>query len=201
MTQTQPPQIPPRIWYEDRDGNRYVPDLAKESGFPDLPGFRYYHHRTPDLHHHVDVRGIAEEIAACKHENTRPTGGWVDGVEGRECLDCESSQTRHFREPWPDKWEARYRRLTSMQVGWSEDLALAMSRPTEKELATARSRGFEPKLFGLKDAILIGSVACEACANALAHEYGLSWGYARGSEEWKRARTSCELCRPKVTVS
>lgn len=67
---------------------------------------------------------------------------------------------------------------------WSEDLVLAM--------ATGANGG---RKFKLSDAILIGSQSCERCMNALAHHYGLPWGYPEGSDQWKKCNTQCEMCR------
>lgn len=50
--------------------------------------------------------------------------------------------------------------------------------------------------YSARDAVLLASVACEGCMNVMAHEFGLTWGYEKGSEEHLKCNTSCELCRP-----
>jgi len=62
---------------------------------------------------------------------------------------------------------------------WPEDLVLAIVESGD---------------YSLSEAILIGANACGRCLNALAHDYGLDWGYAEGSEEWKNTNTKCEFC-------
>ena len=63
--------------------------------------------------------------------------------------------------------------------GWSADLALAI---------------FNSGDYTLSEAILISANACERCMNALAHKYGLDWGYEEYGEEWNKAGTSCKYC-------
>jgi len=62
---------------------------------------------------------------------------------------------------------------------WSEDLALAIANSGD---------------YRLGDAILISANSCERCMNALAYQYGLTWGYPEYSEEWKKCNTSCDFC-------
>lgn len=68
---------------------------------------------------------------------------------------------------------------------------LTFTSSVSNELATAMVRSGD---HDVRDAALIAGVACEACLNVLGHDYGLSWGYERYSDEWKLARTSCRFC-------
>ena len=63
--------------------------------------------------------------------------------------------------------------------GWSEDLVLAMTNSGK---------------YKLSEAILVAATACERCMNALACAYGLDWGYAADSDNYRKSRTSCEHC-------
>lgn len=61
---------------------------------------------------------------------------------------------------------------------WPEDLVLAMTAD-----------------YTLSDAILIAAHLCERCLNAAAYDYGLTWGYRRGSPGWLKANTTCPHCQ------
>lgn len=193
--------VPPAMWYENDQGDRFVPPHGEvRDSAPS--GFIYYHHRSSYLHHRVDRVARQEQVERCFHGENRPTGGWIDGVEGRECVECLGTQTRKVGDAWPEKWSSgNHRRIFAGEQGWQPDLVLAMTRPANEELRLSlqRNDGNAPGLWGLKDAIAIAAVACEACGNSLAWMYGLSWGYPEGSEEWKQAGTSCELCRESPT--
>jgi hypothetical protein len=65
---------------------------------------------------------------------------------------------------------------------WNEDLALAIAY---------RSNG-----WSLTDGIMIASLACERCMNALAYEANLNWGYPEFGEEWQETDTECQFCVP-----
>lgn len=43
--------------------------------------------------------------------------------------------------------------------------------------------------------VILVANSCERCMNALAYEYGLSWGYPIYSKDWHKAGTSCIHCR------
>lgn len=51
----------------------------------------------------------------------------------------------------------------------------------------------EPR--ALERALFIAAAACGRCMNVLAHMCGLDWGYRIDSDEAKRCKTSCDLCR------
>lgn len=72
-------------------------------------------------------------------------------------------------------------------TGWSEDLVLAMATKPRDIWRIS-----EP--YRLSEAILIAASACERCMNALAHRYGLPWGYHEESEEYLQSRTRCGFC-------
>ena len=46
------------------------------------------------------------------------------------------------------------------------------------------------------DAVIFCSQSCEACMNVMAYHQGLSWGYAKDSEDFKKCGTSCRFCAP-----
>lgn len=69
--------------------------------------------------------------------------------------------------------------VCAMNSGWQPDLVLALTR----------------KGMTLSEAIIVSATACERCMNVLADECGLSWGYAWGSEEWRKSNTVCDFCR------
>ncbi len=67
---------------------------------------------------------------------------------------------------------------------YPDDLALAIANSGE---------------YRLRDAITIAGTSCERCLNALCWHYevtkdGEREGYPEGSEEWLKARTSCQFC-------
>lgn len=62
---------------------------------------------------------------------------------------------------------------------YSEDLAVAIYNDTK---------------YSLGEAIIIAATSCERCMNALAHKYGLDWGYPEDCEEYKNSGTSCQFC-------
>jgi len=47
-----------------------------------------------------------------------------------------------------------------------------------------------------QDAVIFCSQSCEACMNVMAWHQGLSWGYAKDSEDFKKCGTSCRFCAP-----
>jgi len=80
---------------------------------------------------------------------------------------------------------------------YSTSLFLALTRPTFRERIVSLYRILRwIKPIEARQAQLMAAISCEGCMNVLAWEYGLSWGYKRGSEEHKKVRTSCELCDP-----
>ncbi len=88
--------------------------------------------------------------------------------------------------------------IASGSQTYSPELALAMARPSARQLFRALTRGYSPwRGIGLRQAILRAAISCERCMNALAHRHGCSWGYREGSAAYQRAGTSCELCRPE----
>lgn len=209
----------PYLWYENEKGVRWVPEdemhpllvkIAKALGTYEPPkghdtpkGFYYQCSRFPNEVHDSIFRGVLqEEVDACDHpeETIKRTGGWINGVKGRECQLCNGTQVVHKNEPWPDKWDANgSRMLMSGASTYSGDLVLAMTRPSLMELARQVYRyGFPAVPFGdYGQAVMYAAVSCEACRNALAYRYGLPWGYPRGSDDWYKAGTSCELCDPQ----
>lgn len=207
----------PCLWYENEDGVRWVPEsemhpwlikLAKLLGTYEPPeqdppkGFIYQRSRFPAEAHDRCLRAVLRsEVDACEHppEYVKRTGGWIDGVKGRECQMCNGTQVCDEDEEWPEEWEAEgTRTLMSGTTSYPVDLVMAMTRPSLVEIARQVYRyGFPAAPFGdYGQAVVYAAVACEACMNALAYRYGLSWGYPRGSDDWHKAGTSCELCDP-----
>lgn len=66
--------------------------------------------------------------------------------------------------------------------GWSEHLVLAMANSGK---------------YRLSEAILVVATSCERCMNALAHAYGLDWGYPPDSEDYETCGTRCRICELK----
>lgn len=99
------------------------------------------------------------------------------------------------------KDEGGSERIFSGATGYDEKLVLALVRPTFMERVRAFFRYGRPhRLFSYDDAVLLAAVGCGRCLNSLAHRVGLKWGYRKGSEEWVRARDSCEFCVPEKVI-
>ena len=186
------------LWFEDREGNVELPD-PETGDVKDPDRFMYQHFRSPlTLTTRVSATVLEKEVESCAHpsESIRPTYGWIDGTEGRECANCGGSQIRsgisvrkkwepkwfwNLRKPaWPKEWKAEGSyEILIRSTSVSEDLVLALV------------------MFGnfkLGEAILISATACERCLNVLAYDHNLRWGYEEGGDEWKEARTSCQFC-------
>lgn len=85
-------------------------------------------------------------------------------------------------------------------AGYSDDLVLAMTRPTLGERVRQVLRYGRPArraTFG--EAVLLAANTCERCTNVLRHRSGLRDGYRERSPEWHRAGTSCGRCESEVT--
>ena len=171
------------LWYENEDGDKFVPDLEGNMP-PDVPeGYKYQVSQFPTSLRTTYLKLVdPKEVAECPHpeEYVHPTHGWIDGVEGRECDYCGGTQTKNVGEEWPEEWDASgSSEVMAGESGWSEDLALAMTNSGD---------------YTLSEAILVAAQACERCMNALADQYGLDWGYPEFSDEWYKANTQCEFC-------
>jgi hypothetical protein len=173
----------PSLWYENKDGEKWIPPADYAGRTPPPDGFIYQHSQFPCVLHHNILRLIVEvEVEACEHPkgDIVPTGGWIDGIEGRRCTRCGGHQTRKEGAPWPETWDADgCVQLARGESSWPQDLALAMANSGK---------------WSLSEAILVAANACERCMNALAHEYGLDWGYPEGSPDWEKCGTSCQFC-------
>jgi hypothetical protein len=178
--------VPPILWYENEQGEKFIPDLTKDEVVNPPAGFIYQHSQFPkELVHNCRRSVVREEVDQCPHpaEDVHKTYGWIEGIEGRECSRCHGTQIKNIGDNWPDTWDANgSRTVISGNSSWPEDLVLAMAT-------------YETGRFRLSDAILIAANACERCMNALAYNYGLSWGYPEGSDEWKRCNTTCKFCK------
>lgn len=174
----------PILWYENEKGEKHVPTENQLKGNMSIPdGFLYQHSQFPTtLTHNVLRLTVMDEVDSCQHPEAsiQQTDGWVDGVEGRECNKCGGTQTKSKDQPWPKKWSSNgSRHVMTVNNGWSEDLVLAIANSGD---------------WNLRDAILVVANSCERCMNALAHKYGLKWGYPEFGDEWKKTGTSCEFC-------
>lgn len=174
----------PYLWYENENGDRWYPNL-RHPGNPDEdrpPEYLYQNSRFPHQITHSILRIVQpHEVAACEHPSDQvvATGGWIEGIDGRECHACNGVQVRNSNEPWPEEWEAQgSRRVMAGNTTWSEDLATELVK-----------RGVP-----ISDAILFSAIACERCVNIAAWKAGLPWGYPEDDENAKTAGTSCELC-------
>ncbi len=183
------------LWYENANGDKWYPRLDggehPEEGLPD--GFVYQHSQFPThLRHSILKLVQPSEVEECLHpiDSVFDTDGWVDGIIGRECKECNGTQVAEEAEGWPLDWSAYgSRSIVTMDSGWSEELALALC--TAK---TTPSAWDFPAQMTLSQAILISASACERCINAMAHGVGLSWGYPEFSEDWQKTKTYCDLC-------
>lgn len=190
------------LWYENAAGDKWVPkldgDKHPEDGLPE--GFVYQHSMFPTRLRHSILKIVQpSEVAACDHpsDHIRPTGGWVDGIKGRECRACNGTQVIEDDKDWPEKWDAEgSRSILSGSCGYSDELALALC--TAKEVAGNLKL---PHPLRLSQAIMIAVTACERCMNSLAHAVGLDWGYPEFSEDWQKCGTSCDLCEDEVDQS
>ena len=165
------------LWYENEKGEKAVPT----SPFTPPPGYHYQHVRDVALNHRIHKGILTSDVDSCPHPEgvLSRTGGWIDGVEGRECRKCGGTQTRSTGADWPSKWDAHgYRTILSGSQGWHDGLVTEMIR--QGKTAT--------------EAMLIGGIACERCMNVLLHQYGLKDGYAELSDDWMRAGTRCAFC-------
>lgn len=62
---------------------------------------------------------------------------------------------------------------------WPEDLVLAMANS---------------KMYSLSEAILVVARSCGRCMNAMAHEFGMKWGYPADSDDFLESNTHCMHC-------
>lgn len=196
----------PTLWYEDSEGNKWMPDHSQ--GYEEPPrGYIYQWSRFPAQLEENCLRSVVrEEVDACEHnpEWIKRTGGWIEGVKGRECERCCGTQVckeeDYPNDTWPDEWDASgSRSFIKGTTGYPADLVLAMLRPSVIELARQCYRyGFPAIPFlSYNQAVLHASIACEKCLNVLCYRYGTKDGYPYRSKEWHKAGTSCELCEPK----
>lgn len=172
------------LWYENDDGDKFIPDLSVNGHPGDPPkGYDIFVSRFPCHLRTTYLMMIdPEEVKNCNHpeEFIHSTNGWIDGVEGRECRQCGGHQIRNIDEDWPEEWDTEgHKSEFSGESGWPQDLVLAIVESGD---------------FNLEEAIVIGAESCERCMNALADKYGLDWGYPEGSEEWEECGTSCDFC-------
>lgn len=172
------PDTIPILWYENQEGDRWVPSYKDNESPPD--GFIYQHSRFPTVLRHNILKVIQrEEVDACNHtDSIVKTGGWTEGLEGRKCRRCGGSQLKDIDKPWPEEWDASgSQQVFTGESSYSEDLVVAMLKD-----------------YSLSQAILIAATCCERCMNAFAYGYGLTWGYEIFSDEWQAARTVCQFC-------
>ncbi len=191
------PKTIPTLWYEDKDGKKYYPDVDEAEQPP--KGYHYmYTMNVMTMHDEVLAIICQEDVDVCDHKKVKTTYGWIDGHEGRECIVCGGTQSKlmyydtpswwpsflrfpEIHKPWSKKWVGQgSKSLVKGETGIAEDLLLALI----------------PK-YGAHKAMLIAGVACERCHNSLLWEFtkGIKdKGYPEFSEEWKECGTSCIFC-------
>lgn len=186
------------LWYEDENANKYtnIKDYMTEF-YHNNYDIKYQHSESPNTITHNCLRLIKQpDVDKCKHSNTKPTYGWIEGIEGRKCLDCHGSQTRRVDDEWSNHWNGSGSiSIFTGTTSYSPDLVLAMSRPSLSEILKSMLRGyFFNKKYTFNNAVLIAARSCEKCVNSLGYKYGLNWGYKEYSDEWNKSSTSCNFC-------
>ncbi len=170
------------LWYEDKDGNK-LPCCDFDKPYETPEDARYQISRFPNTLSTSHLKLISQKEAdKCRHPRKYvvPTWGWIDGIVGRKCKMCGGTQTKKKWRPWPRKWNGYgSRNIMTANCSWSEDLVLKIANSGD---------------YTLGEAIIISASSCERCMNALAHKYGLDWGYEEGSEDWEKCGTSCRFC-------
>jgi hypothetical protein len=172
------------LWYDDKDGNKITLSERQKEELVRPENAKYQVSQFPCTLRTSHLELISqEEVNKCKHPRKyiKPTYGWIDGIVGRECKLCHGTQTKKKWHLWSRKWDGYgSREVFAFNSGWNDDLALAIANSGD---------------YTLSEAIIIAARSCERCMNALAHKYGLDWGYEEGSEEWKKCGTSCDFCK------
>ena len=186
------------LWLENDEGEVWT---YPEGGCPGSQpeGFIYQHTKfTHELRHNVLRSVVQAEVEACDHDPTyvKRTGGWIDGIKGRECMKCCGTQTADEGGEWPEKWDANGARdYMGGGCTYPVELALAISRPSLKERLISASRGFFfLKTYPLDVAIRIAADNCERCLNVLLYKYGQNDGYREFSKAWHKCGTECHFC-------
>lgn len=187
----------PTLWYENEDGDKYVPDLRNPYD-PVPEGFKYQHSRFPRMLVENVLRLISQEdVDACEHPEVIKDHGLIEGLEGRICRHCGGSQTKNVGEPWPETWHGGgSKEAFRAESSYPADLVMAMcGRQTAEEGKKARERGFLlPEITTFERAVILSTTACERCLNVLCWQYGLDDGYPEHSAQWHKANTRCALC-------
>lgn len=169
------------LWYEDEKGEE-LPDVenAREGAAYQVSNFPLEIRKT-----HLKLIK-QKDVDACKHKRAwiKRTGGWVNGVKGRECQCCHGTQVRKWWQLWGSKWDG----CGSRKVFES---SVHLGDSTGELLVEMVNSGD----YTLGEAILVYSKACERCANVLWHKYTQGKeGYEEYSEEWNKANTQCDFC-------
>lgn len=183
------------LWYEDEDGNELrTADLSRtEMADSCEPNNALYQvSRFPLEVRQTHLKLIRQkDVDKCRHpfKYRKRTGGWIDGIKGRECKMCHGTQVRKWWQPWGFKWDGAGSReifAGTTHIGGDGRLLLAMANSGD---------------FTLAEAILAYSMACERCMNVLWNKYlpGED-GYEEFSEDWKKCGTSCQFCRDEATA-
>jgi hypothetical protein len=181
------------LWYEDEDGNIFVPDLTGNMP-PEIPkGFIYQHSRFINNINETIYEDILQStVDECTHPvaNVVSTYGRIDGIVGHKCNRCGGEQTsRGTFVPSPKKWDAcGSRQIFSSNSSWSIDLVTAM----------VRNHG-----INLEKAIQLASLSCGRCLNVLYSRYApeLDTGYYEFSNQWQNTNTYCDMCEEYGTYN
>lgn len=208
-----------QLWYENDKGDRFVPDMQSDEPLKGLPEGFVFQNTLFVGHVSEQVTEMITDasVAACDHPPgyVIPDLGIIDSHDGEICRKCGGTRLREKGLSWEPWHGGRSREIATMNGSWSENLVLAMTRPTTEERERQRERFSSdhqvpqldperpltaPPLFGLEEAIIIAGCSCERCMNALIWAYGVTYpngdqGYPEMSDEWKRAGTICKFCR------
>ena len=212
-------------WLQDQEGNRRLMSndfgrLEHEGPTPEeFERYPYVHAAFACQVREVVHMYVSEDaVTSCNHEETVITrvvkkgekaGLPSEGVEA--CRQCGGK--RNMEDGRWGSWESGHSvDIAEGHSGWNEELVLAMTRPTTRELETQKANWDKmkpavitqdttdltrPPLFGLAEAITIASSACSRCMNVLHFTYapnGRVSGFRELSDEWRKMGTTCKFC-------
>jgi hypothetical protein len=204
---------PVQLWYENDNGEKWVPP---EGGECPPPGYRTQVSRfLRDITTTHIIGSDLDVYSECKHRLVKETYGWIDGVEGRQCLECGARQSRESGLGRGAGWlrlvadrvsmatkvahdvAARVGDLFGVGKRWPKewekpaDTALRVTSSYPADIVEALVRSGCP----LEESIEHVVDLCERCTNALTYELGLVGGYSKDSDEFKKCPSSCSNCR------
>ena len=174
------PQSLITLWFENAAGERWLPTADRT----DPPaGFTRMLHESPLVLH--------------RETSTQAADGWRSDAPllSKGCHpDLVLAMCRpSIQEANHALRRALMRRRLSEPAGHG---VRAMAERIAQGTQASISRVELPPRYTLEQAILIAARSCERCVNALAHAYGLLWGYPEHGPEWKASIASCAFCAP-----